>query len=64
MPLPALHERFARAIAKTVMAPRFVIARRPQADVAISQYSVGSRGSYRRNRDCLPEIATSLRSSQ
>ena len=38
--------------------PRRVIARRPQADVAISQYTVGSWGSLRRNRNCLPEIAT------
>ena len=44
--------------------PRFVIARRPQADVAISQYPVGLWGSYRRNRNCLPEIPTSLRSSE
>ena len=44
--------------------PRFVIARRPQADVAISQYPAASWESYRRNRNCLPEIATSLRSSQ
>ena len=28
------------------------------APVAISQYPVGSWGSYRRNRSCLPEIAT------
>ena len=29
------------AAVKTVLAPRFVIARRPEADVAISQYSLG-----------------------
>ena len=34
MPLPALHRRNQRAVDKTRMAPRFVIARRPQADVA------------------------------
>ena len=44
--------------------PRFVIARRPQADVAISQYPAELRESHRRKRNCLPEIATSLRSSQ
>ena len=38
--------------------PRFVIARRPQADVAISQFPAASWESYRRNRNCLPEIAT------
>ena len=56
---------------------KFVIARRPTADVAISQYPAGSWGSCRRKRNCLPEIApqghilalraqgaTSLRSSQ
>ena len=37
---------------------KFVIARRPQADVAISQYPAGSWGSCRRKRNCLPEIAT------
>jgi len=39
-------------------ANRFVIARRPEADVAISQYPAASWESYRRNRNCLPEIAT------
>ena len=39
-------------------APRFVIARRPEADVAISQYPAASWESYRRKRNCLPEIAT------
>ena len=29
-----------------------------RSDVAISQYTVGSWGSLRRNRNCLPEIAT------
>ena len=29
-----------------------------RSDVGISQYHVGSWESYRRNRDCLPEIAT------
>ena len=43
---------------------KFVIARRPQADVAISQYPTRSQESHRRKRNCLPEIATSLRSSQ
>ena len=38
--------------------PRFVIARRPQADVAISQYPTRSQESHRRKRNCLPEIAT------
>ena len=38
-------------------APRFVIARRPEADVAISQYPAESWESHRRNRNCLPEIA-------
>ena len=28
-----------------------------RSDVAISQYRVGSQEDYRRNRDCLPEIA-------
>ena len=37
---------------------KFVIARRPQADVAISQYPAGSWGSCRRKCNCLPEIAT------
>ena len=27
--------------------------------MAISQYRAGSQEDYRRNRDCLPEIATS-----
>ena len=39
-------------------APKFVIARRPKADVAISQYLAASRESNRRKRNCLPEIAT------
>ena len=30
-----------------------------RSDVAISQYTVGSWGSLRRNHSCLPEIATS-----
>ena len=34
-----------------------VIARRPQADVAISQYPTRSQESHRRKRSCLPEIA-------
>ena len=38
-------------------APKFVIARRPTADVAISQYPAESWESHRRNRNCLPEIA-------
>ena len=37
--------------------PRFVIARRPQADVAISRHMAGSQENHRRNRSCLPEIA-------
>ena len=37
--------------------PEFVIARRPKADVAISQYPAESWESHRRNRNCLPEIA-------
>ena len=28
-----------------------------RSDVAISQYRAGSQEDYRRNRDCLPEIA-------
>ena len=39
---------------------KFVIARRPQADVAISQCPAASRESYQRNRNCLHEIATAL----
>ena len=35
------HPRSVPAAVKTVLAPRFVIARRPEADVAISQYSLG-----------------------
>ena len=35
------HPRSVLAAVKTVLAPRFVIARRPEADVAISQYSLG-----------------------
>ena len=30
-----------------------------RSDVAISQYPAESEESYRRNRNCLPEIATS-----
>ena len=37
--------------------PRFVIARRPQADVAISRHMAGLQENHRRNRSCLPEIA-------
>ena len=43
MPLLALHRREVRANVKKVMAPKFVIARRPQADVAISQKPVGQQ---------------------
>jgi len=39
-------------------APGFVIVRRTQADAAISQYPTSSQESRRRNRNCLPEIAT------
>ena len=35
------HPRSVPAAVKTVLAPRLVIARRPEADVAISQYSLG-----------------------
>ena len=35
---------------------KFVIARRPQADVAISQYPTRSQESHRRKRNGLPEI--------
>ena len=42
----------------TVQCPRFVIARRPQADVAISQHPAELQEKFRRNRNCLPEIAT------
>ena len=48
---------------KTVIAPD-VSLRGPEGAVAISQYQVGMWESHRRNRSCLPEIATSLRSSQ
>ena len=37
---------------------RFVIARRPEADVAISQYLAGSQERHRRRRNRLQEIAT------
>ena len=37
--------------------PGFVIARRPEADVTISQYPFGSQGNLRRKRNCLHEIA-------
>ena len=37
--------------------PQIVIARRPEADVAISQYTAASWENDRRNRNCLPEIA-------
>ena len=57
MPLPAQNFRLVQAGVKKASAPRFVIARRPQADVAISQYPAESQESYRRNRNCLPEIA-------
>ena len=30
-----------------------------RSDVAISQNPIGQQGSHRRNRNCLPEIATS-----
>ena len=57
-PGPALHERFARAIAKTVMAPGFVIARprRGRANLAVP---CRISGKPRRKRDRLREIATS-----
>ena len=37
--------------------PQIVIARRPEADVAISQYTAASWENNRRNRNCFPEIA-------
>ncbi len=37
---------------------KFVIARRPKADVAILQYPAESWESDRQKRSCLPEIAT------
>ena len=57
-PGPALHERFARAIAKTVMAPGFVIARprRGRGNLAVP---CRISGKPRRKRDRLREIATS-----
>ena len=57
-PGPALHERFARAIAKTVMAPGFVIARprRGHGNLAVP---CRISGKPRRKRDRLREIATS-----
>ena len=57
MPLPALHCRPVQAVVKMVMASDLSLRGR-FAPVAISQYPVGSWGSYRRNRSCLPEIAT------
>ena len=35
---------------------RFVIARRPKADVAISQYPAELWESYQQNRSCLQEM--------
>ena len=64
MAISGKHPRSVSAAVKTVLAPRFVIARRPEADVAISQYPAASWESYRRNRNCLSEIAASLCSSQ
>ncbi len=57
MPLPALYCRPVQAVVKMVMASDLSLRGR-FAPVAISQYPVGSWGSYRRNRSCLPEIAT------
>ena len=57
LPLPALHCRPVQAVVKMVMASDLSLRGR-FAPVAISQYPVGSWGSYRRNRSCRPEIAT------
>ena len=46
MPLPAMHLQPVQTAVKMANAPRFVIARRPQADVAIS----GRQLRFRRNR--------------
>ena len=55
-PGPALHERFARAIAKTVMAPGFVIARprRGRGNLAVHGRITGepSAKSQLPARDC------------
>ena len=57
MPLPARHCRSEQAIMKMSRTPDLSL-RGGAADVAISQYPAGSQEGYRRNRDCLPEIAT------
>ena len=46
MPLPAQCCRLERATVKMATAPRFVIARRPQADVAISGRQLRFRRKY------------------
>ena len=57
MPLPTRHCRSEQAIMKMSRTPDLSL-RGGAADVAISQYPAGSQEDYRRNRDCLPEIAT------
>ena len=64
MPLLALHRREVRAKVKKAMAPKFVIARRPQADAAISAVHSRIVGKPLRIRGLLQEIPTSLRSSE
>ena len=63
MPLPARHCRSEQAIMKMSRTPDLSL-RGGAADVAISQYPAGSQEGYRRNRNCLHEIPTSLRSSE
>jgi hypothetical protein len=58
MPLPAVRCRPEQIIVKMEMAPDLSLRGR-FAPVAISQYPAESQESYRRNRNCLPEIATS-----
>ena len=58
MPLSAWHCRSEQAIMKMSRTPDLSL-RGGAADVAISQYPAGSQEGYRRNRNCLPEIATS-----
>ena len=62
-PGPATHLRLVRGSVKMAIAPDLSLRGR-FAPVAISQYPTRSQESHRRKRNCLPEIATSLRSSQ
>ena len=57
--VPSL-QRIAGAMGKTPLSTlNFRCHCEERSDVAISQYTVGSWGSLRRNRSCLPGIATS-----